>query len=174
METPEGSPPASSDDSAAASAAVSWEPPEDLEIGPAPGYQFGGAGERLLAYIVDSLIILGLLIVVLLIGAVIFAALPGLAIVIWIVGCLVVFLGYFPYFWVRNGQTPGLKLFQLHVVRDRDGGPVGVGSAILRLIGLYIIDGLVFYLGFVWIFIDKRRRCWHDLLAGTVVVRKAA
>jgi uncharacterized RDD family membrane protein YckC len=32
------------------------------------------------------------------------------------------------------------------------------------------VNSLVFYLGFIWIFIDSRRRGWHDLIAGTVVV----
>ena len=58
----------------------------------------------------------------------------------------------------------------IKVVRDVDGGPVSMGSAILRLLG-YWISGLVFYLGFIWIFIDKRKRGWFDLIAGTVVVK---
>ena len=33
-----------------------WESPEEA-VGPAPGYVFGGAGERLIAYIVDGLLI---------------------------------------------------------------------------------------------------------------------
>jgi uncharacterized RDD family membrane protein YckC len=195
METPTGPTPESADASGSPSAAlppsaapqpaappppaaplppVSWLVPEDHLAGPAPGYLFGGAGERLIAYIVDSLIISGLVILVLIVGAVVFAALPALAVAIWIVGCVAVVIVYFPYFWLKNGQTPGLKLFHMRVVRDSDGGPIGFGAAILRLIGLYVIDGLVFYIGFVWIFIDKRKRCWHDLLAGTVVVKKLA
>ena len=153
---------------------VNWVVPDDHLAGPAPGYLFGGAGERLIAYIVDSLIITALVIVVLIVGAVVFAALPALAVAIWIVGCVAALIVYFPYFWMKSGQTPGLRLFQLHVVRDSDGGPIGFGAAMLRLIGLYVIDGLVFYVGFIWIFIDKRKRCWHDLLAGTVVVKKLA
>ena len=151
---------------------VSWVVPEDHLAGPAPGYLFGGAGERLIAYIVDSLIITALVIVVLIVGAVVFNALPALAVAIWIVGCVAALIVYFPYFWMKSGQTPGLRLFQLYVVRDSDGGPIGFGAAMLRLIGLYVIDGLVFYIGFIWIFIDKRKRCWHDLLAETVVVKK--
>jgi uncharacterized RDD family membrane protein YckC len=42
-------------------------------------------------------------------------------------------------------------------------------AAILRWIGFYI-SHLVFHLGFIWIFIDGRRRGWMDLIAGTVVV----
>ena len=157
---PAGPPPASA-----------WEAPADLAVGPAPGYIFGGAGERLVAYLVDSLIIFGLIIVVAIVGAVIFVVLPVLAIIFWILAGLTVTLGYFPYFWVKSGQTPGLRMFGMRVVRDHDGSPIGVGAALLRLFGLYVIDGLVFYLGFIWIFIDKRKRCWHDLIAGTVVVK---
>ena len=62
-----------------------------------------------------------------------------------------------------------MKLMHLRVVRDADGGPIGGGAAIVRLIGFYI-SGVVFYLGFIWILIDKRRRGWADLIAGTCVV----
>ena len=79
---------------------------------------------------------------------------------------------YFPYYWARSGQTPGMKMMSIRVVRDRDGGPVTGGQAILRLIG-YWVSGFVFYLGYIWIFIDKRKRGWHDLIAGTVVVEAA-
>jgi len=38
-----------------------------------------------------------------------------------------------------------------------------------RRIGFWV-SHLVFYLGFIWIFVDKRRRGWMDLIGGTVVV----
>lgn len=150
---------------------AAWASPEPTP-GPAPGYEFGGAGERLVAYIVDSLIVTVLFIAVLAVGLLVAVVAWPLAIILWIVGGLAIWLGYFPYFWVKTGATPGLRIFGLTVVRDRDGGPVELGAALLRLLGLYVIDGLVFYLGFVWIFVDKRKRCWHDLLAGTVVVKR--
>jgi uncharacterized RDD family membrane protein YckC len=84
---------------------------------------------------------------------------------------LVIVLGYFPFFWARGGQTPGMRPFRLWVVRDQDGTPFGWGTASLRVLGLYVASS-VFYLGFIWIFLDKRRRGWHDLIAGTVVVRR--
>ena len=62
-------------------------------------------------------------------------------------------------------------MFGLFVVRDVDGGPISGGQALLRLVG-YWVSGLVFYLGFIWVFVDKRRRGWHDLIAGTVVVQR--
>ena len=78
-------------------------------------------------------------------------------------------VGYFPYFWSRDGQTPGMSQMKIKVVRDADGGPVTVGSAILRFIGL-LIGLAVFYIGVIWIFFDKRKRGWQDLIGGTVVV----
>jgi uncharacterized RDD family membrane protein YckC len=83
----------------------------------------------------------------------------------------VVEIVYFPYFWKTRGQTPGMRAFQLYVVRDRDGGPISSGQAVLRLLG-YWIDGVVFYLGYIWILIDSRKRGWHDLIAGTVVIKR--
>ena len=83
----------------------------------------------------------------------------------FVAGIVFLFI-YFPFFWVRSGQTPGMRLMGIKVVRDKDGGPIGWGSAFLRLIG-YWISAIVFYLGFIWIFIDKRKRGWYDLMAGT-------
>ena len=63
-----------------------------------------------------------------------------------------------------------MKMMGIKVVRDKDGGPLTMGQAILRLIG-YWVSGFVFYLGYIWIFIDKRQRGWFDLIAGTVVIK---
>jgi uncharacterized RDD family membrane protein YckC len=80
-------------------------------------------------------------------------------------------LAYFPYFWATSGSTPGMRMMGLKVVRDSDGGPISGGQAVMRLIG-YWVSGAVFYLGYIWIFIDKRHRGWHDLIAGTLVVQR--
>jgi len=146
-----------------------WARPVEPE-GPAPGVAFGGAGERLLAYLIDGLVVLAANIGLFLAAiALVILALPlGLLVFLAI---FVVDLAYFPYFWATRGQTPGMRPFQLYVVRDRDGGPITTGQAILRLIG-YWIDGVVFYLGYIWILIDSRKRGWHDLIAGTVVIKR--
>jgi uncharacterized RDD family membrane protein YckC len=120
-----------------------WQPPA-RSVGPAPGVEFGDFGPRLVAYLIDGLIVAAL---------------------------TVVGLGYFPWFWSRDGATPGMKMMGLLLVRDADGGPVSGRQAILRLVG-YAVSGLVFYLGYVWILIDKRRRGWHDLIAGTVIIKR--
>lgn len=141
--------------------------------GPAPGVTFAPHGGRLVAYIIDSIIIIALVLA----GSVV-AAVPViasqtagaiLATVVLFLLTVVVGIAYFPWFWARTGSTPGMRLFRLRVVRDRDGGPITAGTAILRLIG-YWVSQTVFYIGFIWIFFDDRRRGWHDLIAGTVVI----
>jgi uncharacterized RDD family membrane protein YckC len=154
----------------------SWQSPP-TEPGPAPGVRFAGFGARLVAYIIDNV----LLVVFAIILSIVLAAVIGVAAagnnagaaiggsLLLVLLLLVVYLAYFPYFWVNGGQTPGMKMVNIRVVRDADGGPLTWGSAILRLIG-YWINGVVLYIGFIWVFIDKRRRGWHDLIAGTVVI----
>lgn len=148
-----------------------WSAP-DPEGGPAPGIEFASPGARLVGYIIDVLINFGIFIVLTLVTGIFAAILPILAIIPF-VGIFLVSLLYFPYFWQRSGQTPGMRLMQIKVVRDADGGPLTWGPAILRLIG-YWISGIVFYLGYIWIFIDKRKRGWFDLIAGTVVIKAPA
>jgi len=137
-------------------------------LGPAPGVEFAGPGARLVAYIVDTFIQTGATLALVLAG-VAFAVSVPLLVVVCILGWLVMIVGYFPYFWSTSGQTPGMKMLRIKVVRDLDGGPVSIGQAILRLIG-YWVSSAVFYLGFIWIFVDRRRRGWMDLIAGTVVI----
>jgi uncharacterized RDD family membrane protein YckC len=163
---------------------VQWESPDQL-TGPAPGVGYAPHGARLVAYILDGLFIsilagIPLLIGFILLGAgatikgdTVTAVDPGATaafFVLTIVSGVIAFF-YFPFFWARGGQTLGMKPFSLRVVRDRDGGRIGWGTALLRLIGLWVAAA-VFYIGFIWIFIDKRRRGWQDLIAGTVVIKR--
>lgn len=168
----------------AAPPAVAWESPE-ATYGPAPGIEYAPYGGRLVAYILDGIIISILVGIFFVIGSAVFvsgATYEGnrvvsvttsaalIATILFVIGSVVGLL-YFPFFWARGGSTLGMRPFNLRVVRDRDGGRIGWGTAILRLIGL-VIAGAVFYIGYIWIFIDKRRRGWQDLIAGTVVIKQ--
>jgi uncharacterized RDD family membrane protein YckC len=167
---------------------VAWESPEVVG-GPAPGIEFAPHGARLVAYILDGIIVGIVVTAITLIGLAAFfsgstfetegnrvtsftASGPGVLIgtILFVIAGLIGLL-YFPYFWANGGRTLGMRPFNLRVVRDSDGGPIGWGTAILRLIGLWIAAA-VFYIGYIWIFIDKRRRGWQDLIAGTVVIKQ--
>jgi uncharacterized RDD family membrane protein YckC len=166
------------------SAPVVWESPERIE-GPAPGVEFAPHGGRLVAYIIDSLILTVACSITGIAAAVVLAsgttvegqtvtnveagASAGFFLLLLLT--LVIGIGYFPYFWSHGGQTPGMRPFSLYVVRDRDGSSIGWGTALLRLVGLWVA-AVVFYIGYIWVFVDKRRRGWQDLIAGTIVVKR--
>jgi uncharacterized RDD family membrane protein YckC len=157
---------------------ANWAPP--IQTGPAPGVSYAGAGQRLIAYIVDGFI-MGLIVWFFIIIGTIIAAVSasgntvnggGVAVggIFLLVGIAVDIL-WKPYWWSHGGQTPAYKMLHLRVVREQDGGPLGFGQAFLRLIG-YIINDLIFGipLGFIWVLFDARRQGWHDKIANTVVI----
>jgi uncharacterized RDD family membrane protein YckC len=148
---------------------TTWVAPEPVP-GPGPGMEFGTPGARLGGYIVDTLITLAAIFVLFIVFALLGSIVPIIGAIGIFLSFVIVEFGYFPYFWAKSGQTPGMKMMNIKVVRDVDGGPITMGSAILRLLG-YWVSSLVFYIGFIWIFIDKRQRGWFDLIAGTVVIK---
>ncbi len=67
-------------------------------------------------------------------------------------------------------QTPGRKLLKIKVVNAK-GEDVGFWRGAFRETLAKFVSAIFFYLGFFWISWDKRKRGWHDHLAGTFVVR---
>ena len=84
------------------------------------------------------------------------------------IGWLLIVGGYFVAFWTLTGQTPGMRLLRIRLGRE-----VGVGRAIVRYVGL-VISIIPFFLGFASVPFDRRRRGFHDFVAGTDVVRADA
>jgi uncharacterized RDD family membrane protein YckC len=71
-------------------------------------------------------------------------------------------------FWTVLGQTPGMALLGLRVLRT-DGRAIGLATAVRRwLCRLLSIGSLGF--GFLMVLGSNRRQTLHDRLAGTVVV----
>ena len=77
---------------------------------------------------------------------------------------------YFTLFHGIAGQTPGKMLFRLQVI-EASGVPITKGTAFLRWVG-YLISGLFFFLGFLWVAFDRKKQGWHDKIAMTSVVYK--
>jgi uncharacterized RDD family membrane protein YckC len=123
--------------------------------------RYAGFWIRFVAYIIDGLIMTAIAIVC----------------IITIVGILALpflYLGYMPFMWWKRGATFGQKAVGLRVVRAIDGGPIDGSMAFIRglifwleVLGVYILIGL---LGFAWAAFEPRKRAWHDMAAGTVVV----
>lgn len=67
-----------------------------------------------------------------------------------------------------RGATVGKALLGISVV-GRDGAPLGLPRGLLRALG-YLLSMPLGNLGFLWSFVDRHSRAWHDLLAGSRVV----
>jgi uncharacterized RDD family membrane protein YckC len=166
--------------------------------GPAPGWEYAGFWIRAVAYVLDG-IILGIVttvlwfVVIAVAGAIGFgaAATSGVgadgtltesevavigvgifaAIMFLVVMTLVVTVLYFVLFWVKRGGTLGQTLLGMRIAREADGAPIGWGTAIVRYV-MMLISFWIFYLGVIWVAFEPRKRGWHDMVAGTVVVRR--
>jgi len=141
--------------------------------------QYAGFVTRLVAFLIDRLIISGILSLLGIVASFVFDLFRlnewlatvgwGQVIVAFLIMAVIVAVPwlYNIVFWLLAGQTPGKRLMGIRVVRT-DGTRVRLGNAIRRQIG-YLISATLF-LGYLWILVDNRRQGWHDKLAGTMVV----
>lgn len=75
---------------------------------------------------------------------------------------------YYIFFWTIAGQTPGKGILGLRILPVR-AGKLKLSRAILRYLAYYL-SIIPFGLGILWILVDDRRMAWHDKIAGTYVV----
>jgi len=88
--------------------------------------------------------------------------------VIVIVVNFIIFLTYYIGSWMLAGQTVGKSLMGLRIVTE-NGERIRLRNAVVRLFG-YFISSLFFFLGYLWVLVDDKRRGWHDIMAHTIVV----
>ncbi|MBI5744352.1 MAG: RDD family protein [Elusimicrobia bacterium] len=84
-----------------------------------------------------------------------------LSMLIWVI--------YGAIFMWRLGFTPGMKIMKLKIVDPATGGPVPADKIFLR--AFFSLVSLFGLLGYVWALWEKDHRTWHDIIAGTTVVR---
>lgn len=80
----------------------------------------------------------------------------------------VISAGYFLFFWTR-GQTLGQMAMGVRLV-DATGNPPDLQHAVIRLL-MSFVSGIALGLGFLWAAFHAEKRTWHDMVAGTWVVR---
>lgn len=68
-----------------------------------------------------------------------------------------------------NGQTIGKLAMGIRVV-TADGTPVPVGLAFARA-GMKLVSGAALGLGYLWMLWDPNKQTWHDKVAKTYVVK---
>jgi len=128
-------------------------------------FEKAGFGIRLVAYLIDSAIIF---LISLLIGVLI--GFGNLALNIGELLAYILFILYTIGMWsFAGGATIGKKIMGIKIVTV-SGSPIGLGRAILRLIG-YFVSGLFLGLGYLWIIWDKKKQGFHDKIAGTITIR---
>ena len=77
---------------------------------------------------------------------------------------------YFGYFWSKSGQSVGMKLLNIQVIRQTGGEGLSFWRAGFRGTLGYAISGLIFGLGFIWAAFDGNQETWHDKIFDTWVV----
>ena len=133
--------------------------------------EYAGFWIRVLASLIDTLLIVAITIPVLI---AIFGFnrehtgwLAGMAdfLISWVAPAIAVIV-----FWITKQATPGKLAVHAKIVDARTGGALSVGQSIGRYLG-YFVSTVPLCLGLIWVAFDKRKQGWHDKLAGTVVIR---
>jgi uncharacterized RDD family membrane protein YckC len=86
---------------------------------------------------------------------------------------LVIPFGIAAVYWsVCNtlGTSIGKRVAGIHIVNAHGGRP-GIARGLLRTFVALVLSGPLLDLGYLWAFWQRRRRSWHDIIAGTYVVR---
>lgn len=156
---------------------------------PAGQYTYAGFWIRVVARLLDSVIValpMAALFVLLAILAGAFAgtasnsndqnaqnaagALFGGVFVLFYLLALFVGVAYWVYFWGTSGQTLGMRALKLRVVDATTGGPIGISRALVRWL-MTIVNTWACYIGWIWVAFDPRKQGWHDKVASSVVLQ---
>lgn len=123
--------------------------------------------KRTLAFIVD--IFLSMIASYLVIDLLLSLILPRSVYVFIAKNDWVLLPAYFFVFTLVWGATLGKKLLGLVVVK-LDGGKANTLDVFLREVIGRSLSSAVFLIGYLWVFINKDGKSWHDLISGTTVV----
>jgi uncharacterized RDD family membrane protein YckC len=134
-----------------------------------------GLPRRLAAMLYDALLVFGLLLLASMVVTLPVGMLAGeaasqalaekLLFRIWLA---LVPPAFFLLFWLKGGQTLGMRSWRLRVVRD-DGSPLQWHDALKRLL-CASLSWLPLGLGYLWILVDRDGLAWHDRLSGTRLI----
>ena len=82
-----------------------------------------------------------------------------------------IYLAIYVFCWMKFLGTPGKLILNTQIVDAKTLGPLTLGQSLIRYLG-YFVSTFVFLLGFIWVVIDPKKRGFHDLMAGSVVIYK--
>ena len=78
---------------------------------------------------------------------------------------------FFAWFWLRAGQTAGMRAWRLRLVSN-DGGGITLHQATVRFFAALIALGAL-GLGYWWALFDRQNRTWPDLWSGSRVLYRS-
>ena len=146
--------------------------------------EYAGFGIRLLAWLIDFLVLLFLSFIIALISGFFIAFLLIYVSIVSADSSIVRFLSdfiggfigfsvnllYFTLFWSSKFQgTPGKILLGLKIV-DANGNKISYSTALIRYIST-IISSLLLGIGYLLIIFDGKKQALHDKLASTYVIK---
>ncbi len=170
--------------------------------GPAPGIMYADTITRVIAYVIDAIIFW--VVAIFIVGLIVLSIFAGGGLVGLIGSVLLAVLGlvgsaiYFVYCWTRLRASLGQKALGLETVNAADGatltqdqairrwaflfGPTALGGALSYAPGpLAVLGLLVGLLAFIYeIYLlytvtqSTKRQGFHDVQAGTVVIKRTA
>jgi uncharacterized RDD family membrane protein YckC len=135
-----------------------------------PDTNYCSLPRRLMAMLYDGIIMLGLLMlataVALPFGGAHKVAFHDFWFTLWLLMVCFVYLGGC---WRYGGMTVGMRAWHVRLVSNRE-SEISWPLCFLRfLTGL--VSLAVFGLGIAWALVDKKNRGWHDLAAGTLLIK---
>jgi pSer/pThr/pTyr-binding forkhead associated (FHA) protein/uncharacterized RDD family membrane protein YckC len=160
-------------------------PPAYAPPAPRPAYaqapsasgEYGGFWIRLVAYIIDAIIlgipmaIINTIAMAIILRNVRSMGMYTAASIFLMLIFTALSVAYILIGWSKYGTTLGKRIFGLYVVDDETGRAPTMKKAFLRLVG-YIVDGFTFYIGFLMIAFTADKRGLHDMIAKTHVIKR--
>jgi uncharacterized RDD family membrane protein YckC len=151
----------------------SVETPEQIDL----QYDLAGIGSRFLAALIDHALIAIILSLLCSASTVVadradLGLSPTVVATIFVTGIFLFLCAYYIFFETTwNGQTPGKRLIGIRMVRT-GGEPIGfLGSAIRNFVRLADFLPVLYGVGALSMFIDRRSRRLGDLAAGALAIR---
>ncbi len=139
-----------------------------------PAFFAGITGRRLFAYIVDLAILAGILIVYkIMLGLLTIVSFGLLTPLLVLIGAAIPIVYHTLTIGGPASATLGMRLLGLEV-RVWNGGKPGYLQALLHTAAFYVTTGFTGGLILLWALFNNRGRCLHDILCGTLVVRRLA
>jgi len=149
---------------------TSWsgDPPEPFA---SPGYYRGVLSRRVFAYCVDVVLIAILLVPVWLVCATLTVISFGILSPVWVIFALVPIAYHSLQIGGRRSATLGMRMFEIEV-RSWTGERPSVLQAFIQTVLFYMTTAATGWLILLIAPFERRRRTLHDMLAGTLVIRR--